>query len=327
MPILLLRERGFLSDQRRKVATYGVIYLTETKEQKKPRTAGSTLMQTARLVIMNFFSHDVGRSGAALAYHLLFALFPLLIFISNLLGQLDLNVASITEALMPILPRDIVDLLGTYLEYVSQTSSQVLLWFSLVFTIYFPMRAAKGLMDDVRLAYQLPKPKHPIAYAIRQLVYTLVLLVVITLTLLLSTMGERVLSYLFPVVDTLAIPDSLIKAWHYLRFLLVGIIMFAALAALYAMSQDQRQPLSGILPGAAAALIAWLAVSIGFSFYVENFANYSVIYGTLGAVIVLLIWLYMTAVILILGAELNAALQTIRSEKDGAVMQNDSLQQ
>ena len=59
-----------------------------------------------------------------------------------------------------------------------------------------------------------------------------------------------------------------------------------------------------------------MTVSVGFSFYVENFARYSVIYGTLGAVIALLIWLYLTADILILGAELNAALQKQRTEKE-----------
>lgn len=273
----------------------------------------SMLKQTLRLVITNSLEHNVGKNGAALAYHILFALFPLMIFASNLLGLVDLDVASITRFLARVLPRDIVDLLGAYLAYVSENSSSTLLVFSLVFTIYFPMRATKGLMDDVRLAYHLEKPKRRVSYAIRQLVYTLVLLVVIALTLLLSTMGRQVLTYITDMLPALAqVPDILLKVWHYIRFIPLGIIMFGALAALYAMSQDQRQPVSSILPGAGIALVAWLAVSIGFSFYVENFANYSVIYGTLGAVIVLLTWLYMTAVILILGAELNTALRAVR---------------
>lgn len=211
------------------------------------KTKGSLLKQTIRLVFINFFEHGVGRNGAALAYYLLFALFPLMIFVSNLLGLLKLNVDSITLALIRILPRDIVELLEGYLDYVSRESSKSLLWFSLVFSIYFPMRATKGLMDDVRIAYQLQKPEHPVSYTIRQLVYTLVLFVVIALTLFLSTMGQRVLGYLvelIPWLKALQVPDFLIILWHYLRFLLLGVIMFAALGALYAMSQDQR-PWSG----------------------------------------------------------------------------------
>ena len=90
--------------------------------------------------------------------------------------------------------------------------------------------------------------------------------------------------------------------------------MYAALGTLYVASLDKRQTIKDILPGIMAALTSWMIVSIGFSFYVENFADYSVIYGTLGAVIVLLMWLYMTAVILILGAELNAAILEVHSE-------------
>lgn len=266
-------------------------------------------------MVKNVFAHDVGKNAAALAYYLLFALFPMLIFLSNLLGLLDLNVSAITRTLQQFLPRDIVGIIETYLEYVSHTSSRSLMWFALIFTIWFPMRAAKGLMDDVRLAYQLGKPTHPIAYTIRQLVYTVVLFLVIGLTLLFSTLGKHVLSYLVPMIpeNTLRISDYLLGIWQYLRFLPVGLLMLAALGTLYAASMDRHQPIKSIMPGIIFALFAWMLVSVGFSFYVEHFANYSVIYGTLGAVIVLLMWLYMTAVILILGAELNAALQTVRN--------------
>lgn len=302
--------------------------MKESVENRKPSEKSGALpptqkkrmkmKQAARQVISNYFKHDVGRNSAALAYYLLFALFPLLIFVSNLLGLLNLDVTSVSR-LRLILPLDIVNLLETYLEYVSHNSSQALLWFSLVFTICFPLRATKGLMDAVRTAYQLEKPKYVILYSIRQLICTLMLLVVLILTLLFSTLGQRVLTYLMqllPFMEDLPVPQHLIRLWHYFRFLLLALIMFATLAVLYAMSQDHWLPVVAILPGAVAALLAWLAVSVGFSFYVDHFANYSVIYGTLGAVMVLLIWLYMTSVILILGAEFNAALQAVRRRKN-----------
>lgn len=280
----------------------------------KREKRSNIVIPTLRLLIANFFDHNVGKNAAALAYYLLFALFPMLIFLSNLLGLLDLNISAIIQVLQQFLPKDIVGLVENYLDYVSHTSSQSMLWFALVFTVWFPMRAAKGLMDDVRLAYHLDKPPHPVSYTIRQLIYTVVLLIVIGLTLLFSTMGKHVLGYLNHLIPerTLRISDYLLGIWQYLRFLPTGLLMFAALGTLYAASLDKRQPWKEMLPGIAAALVSWMVVSIGFSFYVENFAHYSVIYGTLGAVIVLLMWLYMTAVILILGAELSAALKTVR---------------
>lgn len=280
------------------------------KTEKKDRI----LLPTLRLLARNIPDHNVSKNAAALAYYLLFALFPMLIFLSNLLGILDLNVSAITRSLQQFLPKDIVGIIESYLDYVSQTSSHSLLWFALIFTIWFPMRAAKGLMDDVRLAYHLGKPAHPVSYTIRQLIYTVVLLLVIGLTLLLSTLGKHVLGYINLLIPekTMRISEYLLGFWQYLRFVPAGLLMLAALGTLYAASMDKRQPIKAFLPGILFALFGWMLVSVGFSFYVEHFANYSVIYGTLGAVIVLLMWLYMTAMILILGAELNAALQTVR---------------
>ena len=91
--------------------------------------------------------------------------------------------------------------------------------------------------------------------------------------------------------------------------------MFAAVGLLYAAAQDSRQPARNVVPGAIIALIGWMVVSAAFSFYVENFANYSVIYGTLGTVIVLMMWLNLSAVMLIMGAEVNGALLAMRNEK------------
>lgn len=263
------------------------------------------------ICIRNVMAHHVPRNAAALAYYLLFALFPLMIFISNLLGLLNLDIDIVTNVLSPLMPQDIINLFTSYLRYISETSSNVLMWFSLVFTIWFPMRAAGGLMDDVRSAYQLSKPARPMLYRLKQFLFTVVLLIVIALTLALSILGQRILTFLTGWISSAKLMspiEALIETWHYLRFILAGVLMLATLGALYTLPQDTRQPIRRIFPGTIIALACWLIVSVIFSFYVNNFANYTVIYGTLGAVIALLSWLYMTAFILILGAEVNASL-------------------
>lgn len=285
---------------------------------KTGNARSQVVVPTLRLLGRSYFAHGVGKNAAALAYYLLFTLFPLLIFLSNVLGILDLNVQAITQTLQRFLPSDVVGLIESYLEHVSQTSTRTLLWFALIFSIWFPMRTVKGLMEAVRLAYHMDKPERPIAYAIRQLIYTVVFLLVIGLTLALSTLGKHVLGYVNSLLPQSVMPISnyLLGVWQYVRFIPIGLLMFVALGSLYTVALDKRQPVREIGPGIIAALVLWMIVSIGFSFYVENFANYSVIYGTLGAVIVLLMWLYMTAIILIMGAELNAALLIVRKERE-----------
>ena len=118
--------------------------------KKFPRTHAGRL---AADMVLRYYTHDVARDSAALTYYLLFAIFPLLIFISTLLGLLELDVAYITSVLEPLLPADVVDVVRSYLEYVSANQSRQLLWFSLIFSIWFPMRASGCLMHSLRKAF------------------------------------------------------------------------------------------------------------------------------------------------------------------------------
>ena len=262
--------------------------------------------------LSRYFSHGVAHEAAALAYYLLFMLFPLMIFFSSLLGLLDLDVSGIIANLTHLLPAGVLDVLESYLTYVGETSSRTMLWFGLVFTVYFPMRAADCLMTSVRKAYHLPPPRNQILHMAKVLLYTAFLLVTIALSLVLTTVGRQALEFAgrFTVV-----PEAFIELWSGLRFLILAGVMFAAIGLLYAAAQDVRQPARSILPGAALALAAWMVVSAAFSFYVENFAKYSIIYGALGTVIVLMMWLNLTAVSLIMGAEINGVLLALRGER------------
>ena len=269
------------------------------------------LRSAVRKTFSHTVEHEIGKSAAALTYYLLFAMFPMLIFVNNLLGMLNWNVTTISKALLPVLPGEVVSMLEAYLIYIHGESGPVLLWFSLAFFIWFPLRAVRSLTNDVRLAYQLGKPANPVGYALRQTVFTLVFLVIVTLTLVLCVLGRRFISTVAGWLElghTLKIPALGLNLWQYVRFLLLGALMFLILVLLYTVAQDKRPPIRTLLPGITLSLVSWLVISIGFSVYVENFGKYSIIYGALGTVIVLLIWLYMTSYLLILGAEFNAVL-------------------
>lgn len=261
--------------------------------------------------LRRYFHHDVGRHSAALAYYLLFTLFPFLIFLSSLLGLLNLDVSEILGGLQPLLPAEVLDVAEAYLEYASRTSSAAMLWFGLVFSIYFPMRAADCLMRAVRRAYHLPRPGNQLVYRFKVLLYTVFLLVTIAVTLALATVSQRMLAF---VGRYITLPPAFIELWDFLRFPLLAVVVFAAVGLLYAMAQDIRQPGRNVVPGVITSLAAWMALSAAYSFYVENFANYSLIYGTLGTMVVLMIWLYLTATVLIMGAEINDTLMSLRGD-------------
>lgn len=138
------------------------------------------------------------------------------------------------------------------------------------------------------------------------------LIVTIALTLSLMTFGERALWY---TVEHFHLPEFLAKLWVTLRFPVAGAVSFLALFLLYALAQDTIQPLKNICPGVLFSLAAWMAFSWLYSYYANHFSHYSVLYGSIGAVIVVLIWLNLSAFTLILGAEMNGVLISMRKDR------------
>ena len=257
----------------------------------------------ARHLWQRYTHHDVSHQAAALAYFLLFSLFPILILASQLIGTLDLS--GLLSTLRSILPERVLLLVEHYLFYAAEHTGYSLLWFSVVFSVWFPMRATDCLIHAVRRAHALAEPQHPVTYRIKVLLYTVLLLLSIGLTALVTVISRSAMASL---AILLGLPNGFAHLWILARFVVVGIVVLGALSVLYAAAQDQRPSLSAILPGAACSALAWIILSAVYSFYTEFFANYDLVYGTLSTVAVVLIWLYLSAIALIMGAELNAVL-------------------
>jgi membrane protein len=174
------------------------------------------------------------------------------------------------------------------------------------------MRATNTLMRAVRTAYHLGPPRTAFRHLLKTLIFTALLIVTIVLTLTLLTVGNVVLSY---AIEHFGLPVGTATLWVRLRFPVMALLMYFALYLLYAMTQDERQPQRNLYPGVLAALLGWMVASFLFSLYVENIASYSILYGSIGTLIVLLMWLYLSAVFLIMGAELNGTLVSMRKEQ------------
>lgn len=262
-------------------------------------------------LIRRYFDHRVARDSAALTYYLLFAIFPLLIFLSNLVGIFAVDIEGFLRELGNIIPVEVLDLLVQYLRYSSSVSSRTLMTFGLVFSVWFPMRAANALLLSVRKAYGLGRPTHFLRHQAKVFLYTICLFLTILLSLVLATVGQRVLSFCADFFRFSAIlTDSAIEFWSSLRFVLLGALVFLALAVLYGLAQEKRG-IHYIWPGVLLSMAAWVVLSLLFSYYVESAARYSLIYGSIGTIIVLLLWLYLSATMMIMGAEFNSVLMEL----------------
>lgn len=266
-------------------------------------------------LIRRYFRHDVGRSSAALTYYLVFAAFPLMVFFSTLLGALDLNFESALKAVEQILPTEVEDLIRSYFIYVQENQSRKLLVFSLVFSVWFPTRATSCLMRAMQRAFGVQPRTNTLwgqlAYQLRTLLFTVWMVGMLSASALLITVGRRALHWVNKYVP---LPAGWADMWDILRFILLGMLLFATLAMLYMLALGERQALRDVAAGILLSLTAWMGVSVLFSYYVENLATYSQLYGSIATVVVTLLWLYMSASVIIMGAEFNAVLLHARRQ-------------
>lgn len=294
-------------------------------KMNKKRDSRIALGEIPAGLIRRYFSHDVGRDSAALSYYLLFAIFPLLVFISTLLGVLDVDVESVVASLRQFAPLELVDIIRNYLMYVSSNASRQLLWFSLIFSVWFPMRATSSLMHSLRKAFGQNPPESILWGQIRTLLFTVLLIGTIAASLVLSTVGRRTLQFISAHISIPAEFAKFINMWGYMRFVLMGLILLVLMVPLYMLAQGQRRPLREIIPGAAASLVAWMVLSLAFSYYVEHLAHYTELYGSIAAIVVTMLWLYMSGTVLIMGAELNALILERKNARRSARTDEEQL--
>lgn len=264
-------------------------------------------------MIHRYLRHRVGVQSAALAFYLLFMFFPFLIFISALLGSLQLDVAAILRGLEDFLPHEVMEITELYLRHVGAMPSRSLLAFGMVFSVWFPVRAANTLLRAVRIAYHLGPPRRAMRHWLKTLLYTGLLMGTVVLTVLLMSVSDRLLAY---GVQSGRVPLTAARLWTWLRFPTIGIAGGASVLLLYALAQDRKVSWRSLWPGALVALSAWMLLSWLYTWYVGNMARYSVLYGSIGAVVVLLVWLNIGAMVLIMGAEFNGVWMSLWKEND-----------
>lgn len=281
-------------------------------EWQRKRYDPSAAMCIRRL-IRRYRRHGVAFSCAALTYYLVFAAFPLLVLLGTLPGALGLESESLLRAMDRFVPQQVTALVGRYWDDVAQNGGQRLLWSSVVFSLWLPMRATDCLLHALCRAFGAVKPTG-LGQKVRTLLFTLWLMATLAVALLLIMVGRRALTYL---AARLGFPDWVSGTWNVLRFVLLGLVLAAALAILYMLALGKRRALRQVAPGVVLSLVSWLIVSAAFSYYVEHMAGYTLLYGSVAAVVVALLWLYMSGLVLIMGAEFNAALhrEGYRSEE------------
>lgn len=262
---------------------------------------------TARHAVKDFFDDDMMTYAAALSYHVLLALFPFLIFLLSLLGSLGLTdfFDRVLARARLALPPEAFALVSQVIGEIRGQSGGGVLSVSILFAIWAASTGMRSLMRALNVAYDVTEERPAWKRYPLSIVFTLGLAVLVVLAAALALVGPRAFAF---VTDRTGTGGPATAAWTWLRWPLAGVLVMLAVAVVYWIAPNVRQPFVIVTPGSLLAVLGWVLTSAGFSWYVSRFGNYSATYGSLGGVIVLLLYFYLTAAVLLFGAELNAAI-------------------
>jgi len=256
-----------------------------------------------------FNDHQLQLTGSSLAYFFLLALFPLLILLNALLGLFGFAMNDVLISIAPLIPNSAFEILESYLLSISNYDNTVLISFGFLGTIFTTSIAVTSLMNAIYRAYDQKNHRSWLATQGLFIFFTFLIGISLILTLLFPLLGQGFIDFISQYVN---IPQSIILIWHVFRWVATPIIMMITLAALYKIVPYTPYKQT-IWPGTFFAVFGWLSMSIFLSFYINQIANFSFVYGSIGAIIALLIWLFFTGIIIILGAELNDIIDHLKN--------------
>lgn len=256
-------------------------------------------------LIVKIKNDDIFALASQLAYYLILSFFPFLIFLMTIVGASALDSIEILDGLRTILPSTVFDLVASIIREVVDTKYKGLLGVSVILTIWSASSGFRAVIKGVNKAHDIKETRSFIKRSIIAIIFTFVLVMVIILTLAMLVFGDIIGSYLLTV---LPFHKAIIFMWNIVRYGIVVFMMVGVFASIYRFTPAKKIKWKQVIPGAVVSTVGWIVVSLAFSYYVNNFSNYSRLYGSLGAVFILMTWIYITSMILIVGAEINSVL-------------------
>lgn len=270
------------------------------------------LRQVGRKVL----DHDCLGLAGQLAYFTLFSLFPFLLALVALAGLLIDDPASllktVTERMQGLLPGEAVGLLEGYIDLTLRNADASVLVFGILATFWSSWAAADAIVKAVNRAYELQETRPWWRlWGISVLMVLGFMLVVVSLALV--VFGPEVGDYFQSLIG---LPDTFLALWDVLRWAGAFLAVSLAHALLYYVSPNAEVPFKWITPGGFAATVLILVSSVGLNLWVTNLGRYDQVYGQVGAIMVLMLWLYVTGLMVLIGAEINAVLARAAEERN-----------
>lgn len=262
----------------------------------------SNLKNVAKRFMTKFQEDKVPLLAAAQAYYYLLSIVPLLIVCFALIPYFNINPNDAISFIGDTIPDEMASILEENIVSLVETPRGGLLTIGIIGALWSASNAINALIKSANEAYDVEETRSFIIVRLLALGLTLGMIIALVVAILLPVFGSIILDFL---QSHIGFSSAFALLFQILRWVLSLVLLTAFLMILYRFAPNKKMPLKHVLPGALTASILWQIISLGFSYYVSNFGSYSATYGSLGGIIILMVWFFLTGIILMIGAIIN----------------------
>jgi membrane protein len=259
-----------------------------------------------------FHKDEVAGLSAELAYFFLLSLFPFMIFLITLVGYLPISQESVLGFMKQYAPGETMTLIETTITGIIENQNGGLLSFGIIATIWSASNGLNAVIRAFNRAYDVKETRSFIIARLMSVLLTVAMIIVIVIALLLPVFGRQIGLFVF---SAFGLSDTFLVIWGAARWAVSFIVLLIVFSCLYYFAPNKHLHWKEVFTGAFLATLGWILVSSAFSYYVGNFGNYSATYGSLGGIIVLMVWFYLSGMIILIGGEINAIINCKREQK------------
>lgn len=269
-------------------------------------------------VIRKVLEDDCPGLAGQLSYFILFSLFPFLMSVVALAGLViddpEAALKTLTTRMAIFLPADVVGLLEDYIDRTLREATAIVVVVGILVALWSGSRASKALIKATNTAFGVQEGRS--ARRLAGIYFFMILGLALLITALsLVVFSPRTGGFLQSLIG---LPDGFLAVWNVGRWGVGFLALTLALDVLYYVAPDAELPFRWITPGGFAATVLMLLSSVALSLYVANLGRYDQLYGQVGTVVVLMLWLYIVTFMVLIGIEINAVLARMAEERDDA---------
>ncbi|MDY0407242.1 YihY/virulence factor BrkB family protein [Virgibacillus sp. 179-BFC.A HS] len=262
----------------------------------------SKLKNYGKSFMEEFKRNDISLLASAQAYHYLLSIVPLLIVCFALIPYLHIQPDDAISFISKVLPSEMGNIFKENIISLVENRQGGLLTVGIIGALWSASNGINSFIKSTNKAYEVEETRSFITVRLTALTMTLLMIASLVVAIVLPIFGNVIYEF---IASEIGFASSLKIVFNIFRWGASFVVLTLLLMLFYRIAPNTKLPFKHILPGTVIAGLLWLIVSAGFSLYVSNFGSYSVTYGSLGGIIILMIWFFLTAFILMIGALIN----------------------